>query len=281
MKLLVGCGGKAGASEDALALGALLCKSLDAELVLGSVGSGAGLGRSMAQLKRKAPGLRVDRAAVNSRSSGAGLIDLADTEEADVVVIGSTHRGPLGRVSLSTTADHLIAHATRPFAVAPRGYADREDPQLRIIGLAYDGSEEAKRAAEVAIELCLAGYVPLRAFGVREPLVAGMIPGPEHGPEPSPLKRELDQLMDSLPASIGGQELIIAGDPASALLSEGSRATDLMVLGTHGFGRFLRLINRSVAGEMARHAPWPVVIVPPEGRPDAKRGRMRSSSAAA
>jgi nucleotide-binding universal stress UspA family protein len=265
----VGCGGGGEPERDALALATLFGELLEADVVLGAVGSGARLGRAMANLKRLAPGLTVDRRAVETGSPGAGLIDLAESEKVDMTVIGSTHRGPLGSVCVGTTADHLIAHATRPFAIAPRGYADRDDPQLRIIGLAYDGSDQAQRAADVATDLCVRGCVPLRAFGVREPLVAGMIPGPERPAREGmralgPLENELDELLDALPASVGGQKLILAGDPATTLLAQGSRAADLMVLGTHGFGRFSRLLSGSVAGEIAHRAPWPVVIVPPE-----------------
>jgi nucleotide-binding universal stress UspA family protein len=272
MRILVVGGGARERSDDALALAALLSELGGANIVLGAVGSGAGLARSMATLKRLAPGLEVDRRAVEDRSPGAGLIHLAEVEDVDMVVIGSTHRGPFGRASLGTTADYLIAHARRPFAVAPRGYADRDDRQLRIVGLAYDGSDEAKRAAGVAIELCVAGCTPLRVFGVREPLVAGMVPGPVGEalggpPTATPLEIHLNELLDSLPPSIGGQKLILAGYPATALLDQGSRAADLVVFGTHGFGRLLRMVNGSVAGEVARRAPWPIVVVPPERSP--------------
>ncbi len=48
---------------------------------------------------------------------------------------------------------------------------------------------------------------------------------------------------------------------------------DLLILGTHGYGGFMRAITGSVASVGARRAPIPVLLVPPT------RGRSRSDGA--
>jgi hypothetical protein len=86
-------------------------------------------------------------------SAAAGLHRLAETLDADLVVVGSSHRGPLGRMLIGSTATRLLNGARCPVAAAPRGFATSEHPVLRVIGLGYDGSPESRVALEGAARL--------------------------------------------------------------------------------------------------------------------------------
>jgi nucleotide-binding universal stress UspA family protein len=287
LRVLVGYDGRS-PSRDALALAALLRQAQDVELVLGAVlpgvlprgefhaheealgrGSAALFAEASSQLDELDPEIHAEHRAIGGESPAEGLRDLARSEGIDLIVIGSTDRGPIGRIVPGTTADGLIAQAPCAFAVAPRGYAERPDRDLRIVGLAYDGSTEAKRAAAVAIGLARRAACGLRAFGVQEPLASAAVLGGRAPPDPhilgKAIERELDELIEGLPRNIGGQRLILSGHPAEALLNQSWRAVDLMVFGTRGFGRFLQLLGGSVTSEVVRAAPWPVLVVPPAG----------------
>jgi nucleotide-binding universal stress UspA family protein len=162
----------------------------------------------------------------------------------------------------------VIEKAPCAFAVAPRGYSQRPDPELRVIGLAYDGSESAKHAADVAKRLAVKSSCPLRAFGVVEPLTRWVTPGlpvPPHDPNfmREVIEEALNEVMETLPPGVGGQALMLDGDPAEALLAVAPETVDLMVFGTHGFGRLMQVLTGSVASDVVRRAPWPVVVVPP------------------
>ena len=61
-------------------------------------------------------------------------------------MVGSSHRGKLGRVLPGSVGESLLRGAPCAVAVAPRGYAGAEHPAIGLIGVAYDGSEEAKLA---------------------------------------------------------------------------------------------------------------------------------------
>lgn len=288
VRILVGYDGR-GPSRDALAFAALLRQVDDVELVIGVVvpqgapragfhpykealssASAESFAQASSQLKALDPTLAAEHRAIGGYSPAEGLRELAVSEDADLIVVGATHRGPVGGIVAGRTADDLIAEAPCAFAVAPRGYAERADRDLRIVGLAYDGSAEAKRAARVARWLAVESCSPLRAFGVVEPLTRWITPGVGATPLGANFMREsvaeaLDGLIQSLPPSVGGQRLILAGEPARALLHQGPRAADVMVFGTRGFGRFLRAIGGSVTSEVIRGAPWPVIVVPPTG----------------
>ena len=49
-------------------------------------------------------------------------------------------------------------------------------------------------------------------------------------------------------------------------LIKAGRDADMIVLGSRGAGGFTRLLMGSVAGQVAQHAPCPVLIVPPENQ---------------
>jgi nucleotide-binding universal stress UspA family protein len=57
-----------------------------------------------------------------STSIPAGLMELAVDDQADVVVVGSSSSGLLGRVALGSVTERLVHTAAVPVAIAPRGY---------------------------------------------------------------------------------------------------------------------------------------------------------------
>jgi hypothetical protein len=82
------------------------------------------------------------RAIVTAETSpGRGLHRIADGLEADLVVIGAPHRGPLGRVVAGDTARAVIQGATRPTIVA------RPAPQRRLPDGSSASATTARRRA--------------------------------------------------------------------------------------------------------------------------------------
>jgi len=68
----------------------------------------------------------------------------------------------------------------------------------------------------------------------------------------------------ALPADLPRDERLVSGDPATALLKELEKGHhDLVVVGTHGRSGFSLLMLGSVAEKLVRHAPVPVLTVPP------------------
>ncbi|HSI80996.1 MAG TPA: universal stress protein [Solirubrobacterales bacterium] len=276
-RILVGYDGGP-AARDALALAVALAEATDARLVLGVVlpqvsalssaaarqeaaggGSAAAFATASSQLEAIDTRIVPERRAIAAEPAADGLRDLARSEDADLIVLGASHRGPLGRIVVGSTADRLLAGADRSVAVAPRGYADREAPVIRLVGLAYDGSVEARAAATVARGIALRACAPLRAFGVCAP--PSSVAGDDD--RETALERELHELVGSLPAEVGGQVIALAGDPVDALLAQGRHAADIVVFGSHGAGKLMRLLGASVSSEVIRGAPWPVLVVAP------------------
>ena len=78
--------------------------------------------------------------ALGSSSAARGLHELAATERADLVVLGSTHRGPLGRVLPGSVGELILTGAPCAVAIAPRGHREHGRRPIRSVGAAFDGS---------------------------------------------------------------------------------------------------------------------------------------------
>src|SRR5262249_29939195 len=96
---------------------------------------------------------------------GRALQELAERESADLLVIGSTHRGPVGRVLLGDATLTALNGAPCAVAVAPTGYATSKHT-LRAIGVGHDGSDESERALTAARALAAGHGASLHVLAV-------------------------------------------------------------------------------------------------------------------
>jgi nucleotide-binding universal stress UspA family protein len=192
-----------------------------------------------------------------STSVGRGLHVLAETEGADLIVVGSSRRGVVGRVLLGDDTRAALNGAPCAVAVAPAGYV--EHPRdIRRIGVGYDGSLESEHALEVArglaaeheakLSACTAVSVPLAAFK----------------PGPLPLSDAIDALVADAGQRIAALEVephAVYGATGEVLTSY-SAALDLLVVGSRGYGPIGRLVHGSTSNELARTAQCPLLILP-------------------
>ena len=108
---------------------------------------------------------RVMIRAIPSDSAARVLTEVAEAEQADLVVVGSSRRSTLGRLLPGTTAERLLHEAPCPVAVAPRGYSGGD---IRRVGVAYDGSPEADAALRAAESFALERSAALTVYCVVE-----------------------------------------------------------------------------------------------------------------
>ena len=84
-----------------------------------------------------------------SSSVGRGLHELCELIGADLVAVGSSRRGLLGRVLIGDDTSAALNGAPCSIAIAPTNYA-RQPGAIREIGVGYDGSPESEHALSVA-----------------------------------------------------------------------------------------------------------------------------------
>ncbi len=213
------------------------------------------------------------------REAGERLADLARSEGADLVVLGSTHRGALGRLIPGATVDRLLADAPCAVAVAPPGFGrsleldggwrplggDLEDVGLRVIGVGYDGTRAADEALAIATYLALSNGSALRVYSVaRRYVVAPAADGARgHSPssEAEALREQLHDAVAALPSEVRAQPIFMRGFAAQELIEAVRLGVDLLVLGSRG-GRIRRTLHHSVTSAVLAEASCPVLISP-------------------
>ena len=124
------------------------------------------------EMRDRLSGVAADRLTISitaNPSPAHALHDLAEAEHAELIVVGSSHTGRLGRVAPGSTAERLLHGAPCAVAVVPNGYRTRTEQQIRRIGVAYDGSAESTAAVGAAVELARALSAELEVIGVVVP----------------------------------------------------------------------------------------------------------------
>jgi nucleotide-binding universal stress UspA family protein len=203
---------------------------------------------------------------VEKGSAAHSLQALAEKGEADLIVLGSTHRAAIGSVAPGSIAEHLLQGARCRLVIAPRGYAreDHSQDRLRVVAVGYDGMAESQAALDEAAVLAGKFGASIKVIGVRTPVPAmGAAAAAQAGAEAGPdFQTRLHDAVAELPPELRALPILESGDPVKRLLEAAEVGVDLLVLGSRGFGPVLRLLIGSVSSRVIRGAPCPVMVVP-------------------
>jgi len=209
--------------------------------------------------------------AARGRTPAHALRDLVDERGYDLVVVGSTHRGKVGRVLAGTTADALLHGGPCAVAVAPLGYRDRGGG-LRRIGVGFDGTDASRHALAAAHAIAAdrgAELVVLRVYSAIPAMVVGDETAAAYAfaADPEEPQRAAQAGLDAAIAGLGGDVPVrgelMEGDPR-AVLAERSADLDLLVVGSKGHGTLGRVLLGSVSHYLMHESAAPVLAVPPE-----------------
>ncbi|HEY1566382.1 MAG TPA: universal stress protein [Solirubrobacteraceae bacterium] len=98
---------------------------------------------------------------------GRALHRLARKESAELLVVGSSHRGPTGRTMLGGQTLAALNGSSCAVAIAPRGYGMAE-PVVRTVGAGDAGTAESELAVQTARELAQRHGAALEVRAVTE-----------------------------------------------------------------------------------------------------------------
>jgi nucleotide-binding universal stress UspA family protein len=269
--VIVGVDGQEG-GRDAIALAKVLCGE-DGELTLAYVyrgepvawrGSSAAMEAAERERARDLLEQALENAGVEARlrwhgapSVGRGLHELAEASGADLLVIGSSRRGLLGRVLIGDDTRAALNGAPCAVAIAPAGYA-QHPVVMREIGVGYDSSPESEHALGVARKLAATHSTKLSAFE------AVSIPAYVTMAGAAPVYESIEELVQEARDRIevcGDVEPHAAyGQPAEELALY-SASLDLLVIGSRSYGPVGRLVHGSTAQQLARSARCPLLVL--------------------
>jgi nucleotide-binding universal stress UspA family protein len=299
-KVIVGFDGSEHA-RDALALGAVLT-AIEGELIVCCVHHFKSLSARVDPTEPRLDRTAAERCAGEATGlvssvevnpmlvAGAGvaiaLQDTAKQQHADLIVLGSSHRGALGRVFVGSVTQETLHEASCPVAVAPVGFhGHSESTHLARIAVGHDVVEPTPDALCAGVALCEQTGADLLLLAVAEDAA---VPDPARATMPyaeiararlRAAEHSVAKTLTSVPENVSAASEVRDGDPAEQLLDVTNDA-DLLILGSHGRGTMGRLIMGSVCDRVVRAAACPVLIVPPAEITDARAGARLSPAIA-
>jgi len=277
VRLLVGFDGSEG-GRDALESARVLGSGADASVLVASVLFGGPLPIDLAGLdddeakqaeplfeeaRERLVGLELETRAYGGGSPAAILTGLAEEEEFDAIVVGSPHRGALGRVLVGSVARNLLNGSPCSVLVAPKGYAAESHDRLHTIAVGYDGTREARQALRKAEELARHSNATIKLLTVVKPpsAVPVMVPGAYTPEYPAMPDRVIREGLGSVDSGLATETARLDGDPALELIGACEEGVDLLVMGSRGYGPLARVLLGSVSQKVAHNAPCPVLAV--------------------
>jgi nucleotide-binding universal stress UspA family protein len=201
---------------------------------------------------------------VADTSPARALQHCAEHRSADLLVIGSSHHGALGRVLAGDVAGNTLHGAPCPVAIAPREYHAAE--RIARIGVGFDGTPESQRALELAVTLARETSAPLHVVAVVSdtvPLATGYGYAFNWADVLADRRIEAQKRLTGTVEGLGVPATgeVRVGGPANHLEAL-SRDVNLLLLGSRGFGPVRRVMLGSTSGRLAQHAQCPLVVVP-------------------
>jgi nucleotide-binding universal stress UspA family protein len=208
------------------------------------------------------------------------------SQEADLLVVGSRGRSALRSALLGSVALHCVSAAECPVVVVPPpGRWAQPQPSSRVV-VGVDGSERSAGALSAALTEAGPGgsVIAVRAQDVTDmwsEQYAPVTPSQQHVREDA-LRRMEETLTELLVATTSDhptvERLALTG-PAGAVLVDQAAHADLLVVASRGRGEFRGLVLGSVALHCVVHAPCPVLVVRPVARLSPDRSELVGSVA--
>ena len=197
--------------------------------------------------------------------SSAPVPALVDqSNDAELIVVGSTGRGALSRGFLGSVSSGLIRHAHCPVALIRDEDPQTPHPAEAPVLVGIDGST-SDLATPVAFEEASRRHADLIALHAWNDTDMSEIPGYDW----SPITTKEDRLLTE--ALAGWQERYpdvivhkrLVRDRAARALVDASESTQLVVVGSHGSGAFAGMLLGSVSNAVVQAVHKPVIVARP------------------
>ena len=210
--------------------------------------------------------------AVRSGDAEFGICEAAVEQGVDLIVMASHGLGGLKHAFIGSTAEGVVRRASCPVLTVPErelsmGDAQRASFAPRRILVTTDFSEASKKAFPYAIALARKFEASLLLVYV----VPGHLPGQlsqigillEEQQMLSAAREQLPRFRAAeLDPHLHVETLVLSGGPAHEICDTAKiQSADLIVISTHGHTGLKHFALGSVAENVVRHSPCPVLVV--------------------
>lgn len=190
----------------------------------------------------------------------------------DLIVMPTHGHGGFRRKLMGSVAERVVHSAPCPVCTFQENVALRHPPPSREkmwqnIVVPVDFSECARRAMRLAVavaattggRLTLFHVIDLSESRLVHPMVSFKVTQATRRAEA--LLRLREWAAQEIPSSISVSPVVRVGIPSAALLVRGLvwLKSDLVVMGTHDYSWWKRLMEGGTTGELVRHAPCAVL----------------------
>jgi nucleotide-binding universal stress UspA family protein len=212
---------------------------------------------ALADLLADADGAIIQATVADGGPVGAGLHDAAIGRRADLIVVGSSGRGLLGRIHAGSDVKATLRAAPCAVAIAPHGFATAPHVIARI-GVGYDASRHALAALDAARAIAERDDATVDALGVTTP-------------------------PQGVATAIGASAIAALGPGINARAVSGiphqrladlSERVDLLVVGSSRRGPFGRVVLGSTSEALSCECVCPLLVVPAPASSRREPGRL-------
>ncbi|MEA2273761.1 MAG: hypothetical protein QOI98_2469, partial [Solirubrobacteraceae bacterium] len=218
--------------------------------------------------------LTVECRRVQEMSVARALHEVAETEQASLLVVGSTRSDSPRLPKLGSTAERLAHGAPCPIAVVPNGWRARGE--LDTVGAAFVDTEEGREALRAAHAIAMRAGAKLRVLTVLRPTFAvyeetepsvpprsakdaAHVEGEFRVAAEQAARRAVQETLGEVGADIEVEAFV--GDPVETLVRV-SENLDVLVCGSRGYGPLRAVLLGSVSRRIAAEARCPVILLP-------------------
>jgi nucleotide-binding universal stress UspA family protein len=211
--------------------------------------------------------------ALPATSPGRALQRVAEEADASILVVGSAHGGPFGRLLTGSVADRMLNGSPCPVAIAPRGYAPPAGG-VRRIGVAFVDTAEGRAAVAEGARIAGRAGASLRAITIvpwfdhtgMEVLSQDVI-DEERRHAAQLAEQAARDALGTVAAGVTVDVDVIPGGTTASIVDR-SAALDLLVCGSRNYGPLRSVLVGGVSRALAHHARCPLVVVPRAGGDD-------------
>lgn len=208
---------------------------------------------------------------------GPKIIDVANSLEVDLVVVGTRGLTGLKHLVMGSTAEYVVRRCARPvLTVHP---SDRVlVKSMDTVVLPTDLSDDADFAIDAFLEIFSQSERPhvILAYADRTPPYMDPFRHEEllRLRKRDVVKEEIERKMQPVLARLRAADFevetaVLDGDPVTVITDLArNRNADLILMSTHGRSALLNALLGRTAQRIVHHAPCPVLTVRPERRKD-------------
>ncbi len=222
--------------------------------------------------RARAAGVAAD-ASIRGGYPAREVLDVADREHSDLIVLGTHGRGGFEHLLLGSVAEKVMRKAPCPVMVVPAQAATASDARFSRILCPIDGSASSADAVSYAVSLARETNGHLTLLYVVEPVP----PVGEFGPlDTEDLRRSGEQhAKAALQAAVTPEvrawcdieEVVAFGKASERILHTAtSHNADVIVMGVRGRGAIDLMAFGSTTNDVIRRATCPVLAVHPHAK---------------